>query len=208
MFDSAQEAIQKLAGCLVFSGETPVWCDDARQSSSKIQMSCSSVTDRKTMGWIPLEQLDIQNLGEKVGYFNFTFDQKKFTVYGRRSPVRRTQSCQGLSNYNVRLDRLGYNETPSGFNFTQVVDMGGGESLSGKYPGVATTKYQFAKNSSIYGLAFDKTFAVIKGKAGLYTLYYKGQKIGWTEEFDKFRVEKQFRYLDEDFDRLKIEVRS
>ncbi len=210
MFDTAAEANQKLAGSLVMYNQDPVWCRDARdQSQGRVQMSIARVRDSYELGWVSLSDLDVRNLGERVGYFNMDYGGRyKICSYGRRLPVRHVQSCQGLSNSNIRIDNMPWSVVRA-VRFTDAMSMGGHEAIVNKYPGIAAVKYQFGKGGeNTLGFAFDKNFALQKGKAGLFDLQYKGKTIGWTEDFSRFRVEKQYRYLDEDFEKFKMEVRS
>lgn len=209
MFDTAAEANQKLSGSLVLYNEDPVWCRDARdQSQGRVQISVVRARDSVELGWVSINDLDVKNLGERVGYFNMDYQKYKVCSYGRRLPIRHVQSCQGLSNSNVRIDNMPWSVVRT-VRFTDAMTMGGYEAISNKYPGLVAVKYQFGKNSDTnLGFAFDKNFAFEKGKAGLYNLMYKGRMIGWTEDFSCFRVEKNYRYLDEDFEKFKMKVRS
>lgn len=205
MYDTVEEARQKLKQTIIMKGEEPVWVLDAGGQTGAVQLVYREFGQENTKSIsIENKSLDMKDVGTRLGYINIP-NHKGFglSVYSRRMPVRIAHSTQGLSDKNVRINYtryikdIGLTEYP--YKLAYLEGKGLKETLQKKYPSLDATRYRLSRETNLYDIAFDPCLCICKEGNSLFKLRYKGIEIGWTDDLHTFRIEPKFRYLDELF---------
>lgn len=217
MYDTAVEADQKLKGTVIFHGDDPIYVYTAQEGSPiKLQYRAyNKDLHNPKVEYVGINSgsLDMKELGNRLGYVNcLSGEGIGIVTYTRRTPVRKAHSTQGLSDSNVKCDKLHsiakFGLSARNTAFSLLENKGMEETLRGKYPSLSQVRYKMGKNETVWEMAFDPCLAVCRDANGLWKLHYKGGEIGWTDDLFTFRVGKEFRYLDELFEVHKMRVRS
>lgn len=215
MFDTVEEAQQKISQTVVMYGDDPVFVVEVGGRAGRVTAHVRSLGD--DMGVTRAIALsdplwDVKTLGNRLGYINLEHRGVMASVYSRRIHIRRAHQTQGLSNTNVYLDQL--KAIPDKgieaytYRFSTIHGKFMKETLQQKYPSLSKIKYMMAKNDSLAQIAFDPCLAVSKDFKGLWKLNYKGKEIGWTDDLEVFRIPSEWRYLDNRFDECGMKVRN
>lgn len=212
MFDTVAEATQKIQGTVVMKGTDPVQIIEIGGRDGRVNalyrplnnedMKTSSLSDKD---W------DVASLGNRLGYINLRHRDNDTSVYSRRAHVRRSHQTQGLHNTNVFVDTVKQNNRlgvlPYAYNFSTLVNNNLRLTMKGEFPSLVSVRYKMSRDQTIAEMAFDKFLSVSRDKPDLFKLNYKGHEIGWTDDFDTFRVSKEWRYLDGRFADHSMKVR-
>lgn len=201
MFDTVNEAVQKIQGTVVMKGSNPVQIIEIGGRDNRVTALYRPL-DAQDMIQKPLsdKDWDVASLGKRLGYINLTQNGIQTSAYSRRAHVRRSHQTQGLHNTNVFVDTVRGNErlglVPHQYNFSTLLNRYLRPTMKGEFPSLSALKYRMAKDNSIAEMAFDPYFSVFRDKGDLFKLNYKGHEIGWSEDLDTFRISKEWRYLD------------
>lgn len=76
------------------------------------------------------------------------------------------------------------------------------DALEDKYPTFTDIKSQFSSDNYLTSKAFNKHFAIRRHDVGPYYLEYKGKDIGYTQDFDKWKIAEDYKYLAESLEHL------
>lgn len=212
MFNTPQEAQQKLAGTVVLLDDKPVWIIGFQENMKAEYRFLGQVFDGKRKE-IDYKGWEFKNLGHRLGYLNFKYKGFDVATYSRRRAVRKSHSTQGLSDQNVYVDpsRSFAKEGILGlrYKFSQMENLGMEDTLLQKFPSLSSVRYKMAKEQDIFQMAFDHSLAVSRDGKGLFKLDYKGNEIGWSDDLERFTIQSEWRYLDELFiDEHRMKVRS
>lgn len=208
MYDTLQEVTQKVVKTVGLYNSVPRYINNAAvdpvNAERFLLASFECCPEEKTVEHIDAraQGWDFQNLGCRLGYMNIEYNGYKQAVWTRRVPVRKAQQTQGLSHNNVKCERVKANPMiglPGTFlHFDTLRRLKGfRDTVDGKFPTLNAVTQKLSDEDDLVSQAFSRTLAVTKSPLGLFYLLYKGGPIGWTEDFNTFRVHKQFRYLDE-----------
>ena len=204
MYDTHEEANQKLTACVVLFKGSPVYIEEAFSKIGKVFLRYSSIRDGK--GYVEdirHEDWEFRNLGHRIGYANF----EKESLYCLRSAVRNAHNTQGLSYRNMKFCRFRDPESaprPDWYYIGRsetVADM-----LEGKYPTFQDTIKMF-ENPLKMSVAFDRDFSIYRHQIGPFYLEYKGKEIGYSEDTDSWKVDKKFLYLGETLEDKQLKVK-
>ena len=213
MFDTREEANQKLSGTVVLFNNIPTYIYEAVGKGDSLKVRHMLLRDKKEQanylrepGW------DFKTVGSKLGYTNVSMGEQSYNegMYVTRIPVRRTQSCQGLSSHNLRYNglkgsrRLGLSSLSINWNSLYVAPYFL-DTLEGRYPRLDDLGKDF-KNPWVISKAFDRSFSVRRPDVGPFYLEYKGKDIGHSDDLYRWRLAPQFDYLHETLEHLKVRI--
>lgn len=212
MYDTNAEAKQKLASTIVLLEDTPVTVLDAKGDGDKLSLKYVRLrTGEEKWASIRDKGWEFRNLGSRLGYTNTDLSNYKEALYLTRMPVRK--SIQGLSTYNVSIpnfkgsDKLGLPKTRCDWSVACSRQTWFLDTLEGKYPGIPELISEFTKNPLLTSRAFNRKLAIRKTKVGPFYLEYRGKDIGYTEDFDRWNISKDFEHLRESLeDVVKLKV--
>ena len=218
MFDTREEANQKLSSTVVLFKNAPVFIREANGSNgskgSKLTLLFKYLRSGKLdeapildKGW------EFRNLGPRIGYLNY--DQGngglREASYVTRMGVRTSHNTQGLSQKNLKFTplkgskKLGLAGTALSFN-----SVNGSECftnmLEQSYPTLKDIASEFSKSPWLISRAFDRQFAIRRDDVGPYYIQYRGKDIGHTTDLERFKIAEQYKYLQEqmEFNNLKV----
>lgn len=213
-FDTLTEAQQKLLMTTIMYGPDPVKVVGISGNNNRVELDIvkygegSNIERRRISD--PL--FSVKDLGQRLGYINVTHYEHTFVTYSRRTPIRRSQTTQGLSDSNVRINRImgnaGRGVPGHQYRFSGLETRGIKETLEQKYPSLSQVRYRMSKNETILELAFGHSLAVAKDMKGLFKLKYKDNDIGWSDDLETFHVSQEWQYLDRLFDESGMKIRS
>lgn len=206
MYETQQEANQKLQTCIVSYDGSPFYVSEAEGSGPGLRLYGMLCTVDKTQS--PTVQYSItdpkwefKNLGGRLGYVNIDGWDYKSASYVRRVPVRAAQRTQGLSRSNVKISRLPpcamLGLTGMSLTWDKINKQAGFfDTWAGTFPDIRAVRTQM-KRHDVTMRALGRFLAVQRSPLDLFYLLYKGEPIGRSEDLEVFKVPKQFRYLDE-----------
>lgn len=214
MYDTSEEANQKLRHSVVLLKSDPVYIQISDGANKNVSLTFNNLKDGSTdKRCIWDKDWNFRDLGSYLGYANFDLGtgRHKEASYLSRMPVRQCSSTQGVCQRNLHIPPLKgsarlalgpHNLVWQGvYNTKPFVDM-----FSGKYPSFEDVKKEFEKNSWLISKAFTKEFAVRRADVGPFFLQYKGKDVGHSDDLYKWKVAKQFKYLEETMDHIKLKV--
>lgn len=214
MYDSVDEANQKLRHTVCMYGKAPVYITQAGGTNSKITLALqylrSGALDEKNLtdkSW------EFRDLGSRVGYVNIVMGKGSYNeaLYLTRMPIRQSHNTQGLSQKNLYIP--GMKGSPNlglpqqTVTFAQLyVTKPFHNMMEDAYPDLEDLSDLFSKESWLTSKAFHRQFAVRRGDVGPFYLQYRGRDIGHSDDLQRWKVAQQFKYLDETFSHLKLKV--
>lgn len=214
MYDTHEEANQKLRHTVVLFNKSPVYIHEAGGSKDKVTLTFNYIRNGTTdMKPINSRDFEFRSLGGLVGYSNIELGAGSYneTLYLTRMPVRQAHSTQGLSAKNISIPamkgsaKFGVNPMRVEFSFiyprTAFADM-----LEDKYPTLYSLEREFSKKSHLCSKAFHRQFAIRRDEVGPFYLQYRGKDIGHTDDFNKWKIAPQYDYLRETMDHLNLKV--
>lgn len=208
MFSSTDDAYAKIGKSVLSYKEEP-YCVGAVNYARKdthtptyvIQLRKAELPDLSSNydPPIPLEDknIDWKNLGDFLGYNN----QYNSAIYVSRMPVRKT--IFGLRSDNIHCTSVQVPVSPNYPNGIKSVKLDHllnkyfSDMWHGKYPSLKEIVSSFEDNHDLRSIAFHKKFAVNKKQIGPFFLEYRGRDIGWSDDINKFTLDRSFRYLTE-----------
>lgn len=215
MFDTQEEAQQKIVETVILHKGLPIWVQSAKSSGrGKITVYYIYIDDPSSetrSGDISDPDFDFRSIGERLGYLNINEGMFKEAVYLRRTPVRRSHQTQGLSRHNLYIpetrgsSNLGIPRQRWAFN--QVYRMNTfAHMFKNEYPTLKQLRLAFAKEGNRVSAAFHQRLAISKSPTGLFNLEYKSQDIGYSEDLEKFKLGPEFGHLRESLDEAGLRV--
>lgn len=216
MYDTYQEAQQKLSRCIVlFHGETTYIREASEHSTGRVRLHHRFLrTNKDAANYIDEEGWDFRSLGKRLGYTNVQLTlgydpprEYKEAVYLRRVAVRQAHNTQGLSEKNVRWNDLRgsykLDLRPREFEWASMIDKPWFcDTLEEKYPTFDDVRDRFKSDKTLISLAFDKKFALRRHDIGPFYLEYRGQDIGYTDDFSRWKIAEEYQYLTESLDTI------
>ena len=210
MFDTVQDAQQKLNGTIILYNNKPVRIV-AVGGDRDIIVSCKP-SERGRWGTVFDVSLsepgfDWKSLGTRLGYMNFDAFLPDYAeaVFLVRTPVR--LSVQGLSERTVEYDRLHLPkeiviEQNIGF-WNLAVSKGFSMMLAGEYPTLEEAMNLLRKSArdetDIKSVAISKESAIYWDRIGQPYILYKRQKVGTTDG-TCIKIAEKVKWLSETFE--------
>jgi hypothetical protein len=213
VYDTREEAQQKLGSTVVLLDDTPVYVTDASDGGEnlalhyiRLRSGKAGETRIRDKGW------EFRNLGPHIGYANYSITGGHCeALYLSRMGVRASHNTQGISNKNLRIPptkgspKLGISGGNISFNSfyskPEFLDM-----LEQKYPSFKDVSKHF-KSPNLISKAFNRQFAVKRPENyGDFLLQYRGRDIGKSSDLEKFRLLPEYSYLQETLEFLDMKV--
>lgn len=216
MYDTREEFNQKLVGCVVMYGNTPVYLSDTsgKNGRDKIVLHFTNLKD-KTQGQAIASDpaWDFRSLGSRLGYANLNLGDGSYqqALFLSRIALRQSQKCQGLSRHNVRYSPLKgsarLNLPSTKLSFEQLQEMKGFlDTLERKYPTLTDVAGDMTKNPFLYSKAFNSRFAVNRPDVGPFYMEYRGKNIGYSEDFYRWKISPEFDHLKENLEHIQVNI--
>lgn len=214
MYDTYNEANQKLSGTIVLYKNLPVWITEAEGQDKNVQLYFKELrTSRGNKACIWDKDWEFRNLGPRIGYANFDLGKGSYkeALYIQRMGVRQAHNTQGLSSKNLKMPNFKGNSKLSlpmtVAKFSNLYDKSGFlDMLEQKYPSLAQVATRFLKDPEVTSMAFNRQFGVRSHPVGPYYLTYRGKDIGYSDDFYKWKVSDPFKYLSETLDYLNLKT--
>lgn len=210
MYDTKEEANQKLGQTVVLFQNQPAYIIEAVGKGTKLALRYQLMRKKEERSnFIQESGWEFRNLGQRLGYMNYAHGDSSYkeALYTTRVAVRQAHNTQGLSHRNVRFPhlkgsaRLGLERYQ--LNWQSVYPTEGFmDALEDKYPTFTDIKSQFSSDNYLTSKAFNKHFAIRRHDVGPYYLEYKGKDIGYTQDFDKWKIAEDYKYLAESLEHL------
>lgn len=215
MFDTSEEANQKLRHSVVLHRKEPVYIQEATGRGKSVNLHYTKIAETSTpeIRCIFDPDWNFRDLGPHLGYANIDLGSggHKEACYITRMPVRQCSSTQGISQRNLHIPQLrGSSKLALGalqlsfqhiYNLKPFKDM-----LRDIYPDFESIKEEFKKSPWLISKAFTHEFAVRRADVGPFYLQYKGKDVGHSDDLYRWRIADQFSYLKETMDHINLRV--
>lgn len=213
MYDTAEEANQKLRHTIVLYNKVPCFVQQA-VGEKGLSLEFTTLRDgvilRKS---INDKAFEFRNLGSKLGYTNVNLGSGSYNeaLYLSRMPVRQSHSTQGISQKNLYIPPLRgsrkFSLQQHVLSFQQVYTTTPfHDTMEDVFPGLDKIEAEMAKKPWILSRAFNRQFCVRRDDVGPLYLQYRERDIGHSDHFYKWKLASQFAYLGETLDHLNIKV--
>lgn len=210
MFDTVEEANQKLAQTVIFYEDEPVYVSEAAGRRGAIKLNLMKIPHLSETLTVPLKdpKLNFRNLGGRIGYINVNEQFYREAIYSWRTHVRSARQTQGLSRANMRFTMIrGFPDEGIPGRSPVWEDMYrkdyGKDSLKGVYPSIEdASKSLFRDENPRFSTAIHRLYAFKRPKIGPVYFEYKGKDIGWTDDFHTIRLHEDYSHLGEDIESL------
>jgi len=213
MYDSAEEARQKLVGTIIAYKFEPLLVHSAERTLGGINLTGFIIPDKTgtaTVVKLSDKDLNIRNLCDHLGYYNLSYSHWKQAVYVRRMPIRR--SLQGLCKANLKMDQLQgirARGIPSGnIRYEELIRLDSfHDSFVGNFPSVKSCLETLDKNPDVFSVAVSRELCFARDESDVGPLYirYKSDPIGYSYG-ERFKLAKQYWYLSDDLLELGVEI--
>lgn len=215
MYDTAEEATQKLVNSTVLFDGNPVQVVAARGGRKKIVLDFKVIplsleTDSSYSSELLTDsRWDFRSLGSKLGYVNIEsspFDGRAEALFCTRVPTR--VSRQGLDGRTAKVLQFPLSEHP--WDWERILYSGEAlvKTLKRQFPTAKqATEMVLTDTNNIKSVAFGPKLMMIFDKVNPPNLVYRNEKIGYTEDGLTFKLAKHKQHLTEelsDMERLKI----
>lgn len=211
MYDTREEARQKLEGTIViYEGKPVIVIEAANDSNGGVRLAFSRLPSKREIEWANIEdkKWDFRNMGAHLGYMDYFMDKVGEPVYSVRVPRR--QSKQGLCDSNVRTS-IFLNDKMAGYapefarmyvqeDFVRMMSLG-------KRDPEKVFRDLIKAPSNTYGQSINKKLALYWDRVNPPNLLYRGKRIGYTEDGSNYKLAPMFTHLTEelvDMENLKI----
>lgn len=205
MFSSIDDALQKAGNCVISYKNKPVIvsnCGCKNSETFTFKFSLDFITREGSYIEVPWndKDIDFKYLGERIGYLNSKVDGRPAAAYIARAPVRK--SILGLRYDNVIIQPVSIepnSDFPSGsrkFKLDHLLDRNFVDMWDEIYPTFKVIKNRL-ESPGILSIAFNRKFAINKKRVGPFFLEYRGRDIGWSDDIEKFTLDKNCRHLAE-----------
>ena len=224
MYQTVEEAQQKLMNTLVMYGDAPAYVMTARNSTKLgvrgivIQAHSTPVINgeaEKITAPINDPKWNFRDLGAKIGYVNYRQNSRKEVVYLMRQGIRKAVETQGLSRHNMVIQEpsrktsgasSGWSVNPIRFQdlvFTrELADM-----MMNVYPSIKKTVKDFETDPELSSQAFGRCFSIHRDKIGPFYLHYRDRPIGYTSDMYRWKVAKDYHYLAESLEEYSDDIK-
>jgi hypothetical protein len=209
MYDSVEEAGNRLNSTVITYDKSPVYvleCDGRKNAIKAWVLPMPSFRQKDKLS-IRIDDPLCDYRSIPLGYTNC----KKGSVLLSRIPVRGAGYKQGLHGGNINIQpvhpvdvlvdmeadgAVGVEGRAHDWN-TLIRTSGFCNMVKGIYPSIPQCIDRLQKEKDLVSLAFNRYFTLCKDQVGILYLHYKGERVGYSEFVDRFKVPKNFQYLRE-----------
>lgn len=207
MYDTIEEARQKLEGCVVIFDNTPVRIVKIGGKDSKIllyytplpliQGAFDDSSLKKEYMESPL--WDFRNLGSRLGYVAMTNPVTGYsdTVFVSRGPFR--HSIQGLAERTVFIKHHGLHQYSWPCSWINIIMSPSIiNTMQSKYPPSPEVFQSLVKEGKVSAGPISRKLALFFDRVNPPNLVYRNEKVGYTEDGLTFRLASHKSYLKEE----------
>lgn len=209
MYTTREEAQQKLKDSVVLFDNKASLVIDAENKNGSLKLFHYLLRDKGKLLNNPIGEFDLKTIGTRLGYMNYS-DEHGYNsaVYVTRSPVRRAHSTQGLCASNIIIPSVRRRDGRQKDLDLQFIYTSGyfADMVESKYPSLVEVKREMEKDSDVVSKAFSRIFSVTNPKVGPFFLNYKNKKIAYSDDMFRWKLGKDFSYLEEELDYNNIRV--
>lgn len=209
MFETAEDVNTKLGGSVCLYKGEPIYVlhnygSPHDPKNLKIEYVPLPYKDSNTKLVCSVwdENLDYRSLSSRLGYLNATAYNNAYgeALYLSRTPIRK--SCQGLSKSNiipVQFQEIPEQALGKSHHYFEsyIKDNSFIDTLHGKYPTINQISREFIAHTTWRSRAFDRQFSISRSRVGPFYLNYRGREIAWTDDLYRFKLSKDFKYMEE-----------
>lgn len=207
MYETREEANQKLVQTVALYNNRPVYIQDSQGSKTKLKLLYQDLRSKQEGSALIWDQgWEFRNFGDRLGYTNAENQTPSGTykeaVYLSRVAVRKAHQTQGLSAQNLKIPKL------RGCKRVGLpgVLLGWGSvyhrefflnTLEKTYPTLPEVYSNFLSDNELVSKAFSRQLAIRRPHIGPFFLEYRGKDIGYTDDFGTWKISPDFSYLRE-----------
>lgn len=194
-YKEVQEMVDRYSGTIIFKGKTPIYVNKVLNGEDNVPIFYYNLVGDPQMArhQIISHNEDLMEGPFYLGYINKVAIQTPedgvnyVTAYASRVPKR--QWKQGLNANVIELQ-------PGLMNFnTMVTSATFRDMLMGKYPSLNRAKALMTP--VIRQVAFNRQIMIGLGKCDTVELGYRGKIVGISNDGDKFKLGKEYKFLAE-----------
>jgi hypothetical protein len=200
MFDTWQDAQQKLSGTVIFINKQPVYVRSVEPQGRSAVIQYSLWANIGGMEVLNMDlyspEVDYKSMAQRLGYANVVGpgDRKKAAIFLTRIPTR--HSIQGLNDSNVRVTSVNSPTYLPRFN-ALLGTAWLGDMFQGKYPTFAEVCEDLREDRLCHARAFDPDFCIRKSTVGVSYLSYQDKDVGYSTNLKSFILGDQYKHLEE-----------
>lgn len=200
MYDNAEEAEHRLGHTVILYDGKPVYINNiypynpANGKEPGIYLETYQLPAMAKADMLPLADPKFEYHSMRLGYVN----GKNNAVYLSRMPVRKFK--QGLNDDNVSVLHLPgvAGEAQPRIRFTNLMKtVGLVHMCAGEYPSFEKVLRSLQGDNDIVSQAFDRQLALGKDGLGMFNLFYRGERVAFTEDGKVFKTSADYSYLKE-----------
>lgn len=208
LYDTAEEANQKLQNSTVLFKGLPVHVREASGNKGKVSLAFSWLPWPKSGPDKPPDEAkmsdegwDFKTLGSKIGYVNIKsnpWNKTEEAVFVTRMPTR--SSRQGFDDRTAKVFQY-HTSDPSPWTFSHLLyDSGLVDSVCGKFPSTEEAVGRLIKNpDKVKSIAIGRKLMLIFDRVNPPNLVYRGEKVGYVESDGRsFRLAPHKMFLTEE----------
>jgi hypothetical protein len=201
MYDTAEEAVQKLVGSVVLYDGHPVSVTNADGRGSKLLLYFVPLPldpDRpadSTAKYIEDPLWDFKTLGSRLGFVEISRHDYRGVVYCSRVPTR--HSRQGLDQRTVHIAHIAGSP---GFEWPNLLYNNDGlvRTMKGVFRKSLEAFEMLTKTGSAKAVPISRKLTMCYDDVTPPILLYRNDRIGYTEDGDLFKLAKLKQYLKEE----------
>lgn len=204
MYDTVEEARQKLESSVVLYDSVPVYIQSCSGKKNEVNLTFINLPvtgkdQEKTIRSITDPRWDFRSIGTRLGYtpVKSPVNNSWETVFVSRVPIR--HSRQGLDNSTVSVIQF---DTGSGYGYSwNDVLMSGGliRTIKGDYPSTESAFDKITKDPELFkSIPVHRKLALFYDKVNPPNLLYRNDRIGYTEDGRIFKLAKHKNFLREE----------
>lgn len=204
MYDTAEEAKQKLAASVALYKGRPVYIHDASGSKNTLNLVFSylpliSPSQPKETACIHSLDWDFKTIGSRLGYTPVEIGGKYTCVYTSRVPIR--TSRQGLDNKTVYVTTIPLPDTPSFTGNWGVLIQREGivSTLTDKYLSTSEAYLRLTSEpQSFKAIPVHRKLMLNFDRVSPPSLFYRFDKVAYTEDGKLFKLAPHKKFLREE----------
>lgn len=206
MYDTVEEAKQKLANCVVLYDGHPMYVRDAGKGRQGIELYCyklpvSRVNRNEDFTLLINDpKWDFKTFGSKLGYMSIKNPANEMfeSLFVSRVPVR--HSRQGLDDKTTLLTPC-LDEGSYRFSFHDVIyndTFGIIKTIKNDFPSPESAFKLLTENPQYHSVPIHRKITFLYDQVSPPYLVYRNDKIGYSEDGKTFKLAKHKTYLQEE----------
>lgn len=203
MYDTIEEAKQKLEGTAVLFDDKPVYVVGVGGRKNVVHLQYQELplkgSSEIKVAVISSSSWDFKSIAHKLGYVAVKCpeDGNWETIFTTRIPIR--HSRQGLDSRTVQINHLS-NDIKFNYSFSNLLQLETfNRTIQNKYPSVEDVFEKITDDPLMYrSLPIHRKLLLYYDRISPPYLVYRNEKIGYTEDGKLFKLAKHKTYLKEE----------